>query len=166
MVKTSSEIQMGWAFNKFVDSFDTISNSTVNIESESHSVTFQSLQILEVHGNLQARILEWVAFPFPRGSSQPRDWTQVSRIAGGFFTSWATREAQEYWSGWPTPSPGALPNPRIESGSPALQAYSLPTELSGKPKHYINTDTSQVCISGPDLSFDLHTHASLQLDVW
>ena len=37
------------------------------------------------HGILQARILEWVAFPFSRGSSQPRDWTQVSRIAGGFF---------------------------------------------------------------------------------
>ena len=43
----------------------------------------------------QARILEWVTFPFSRGSSQPRDWTQVSRIAGRFFTSWATREAQE-----------------------------------------------------------------------
>ena len=42
---------------------------------------------------LQARILEWVAFPFSRGSSQPRDWTQVSCIAGGFFTSWATGEA-------------------------------------------------------------------------
>ena len=42
---------------------------------------------------LQARILEWVAFPFSRGSSQPRDWTQVSSIASGFFTSWATREA-------------------------------------------------------------------------
>ena len=42
----------------------------------------------------QARILEWVAFPFSRGSSQPRDWTQVSCIAGRFFTSWATREAQ------------------------------------------------------------------------
>ena len=40
-----------------------------------------------VHGILQARILEWVAFPFFRGSSQPRDRTQVSRIAGGFFTS-------------------------------------------------------------------------------
>ena len=40
-----------------------------------------------VHGILQARILEWVAFPFSRGSSQPRDQTQVSRIAGGFFTS-------------------------------------------------------------------------------
>jgi len=46
-----------------------------------------------VHGILQARILEWVAFPFSRGSSQPKDQTQVSHTAGGFFTSWATREA-------------------------------------------------------------------------
>ena len=43
-----------------------------------------------VHGILQARILEWVAFPFSRVSSQPRDQTQVSHNAGGFFTSWAT----------------------------------------------------------------------------
>ena len=49
--------------------------------------------------NLQARILEWVAFPFSRGSSQPKDQTQISLIAGGFFTSWATRETHEYWSG-------------------------------------------------------------------
>ena len=48
-----------------------------------------------VHGILQARILEWVAFPFSRGSSQPRDRTQgLSHIVGKFFTSWATREAQ------------------------------------------------------------------------
>ena len=40
-----------------------------------------------VHGILQARILEWVAIPFSRESSQPRDRTQVSHIAGGFFTS-------------------------------------------------------------------------------
>ena len=40
-----------------------------------------------VHGILQARILKWVAVPFSRGSSQPRDQTQVSRIAGGFFTN-------------------------------------------------------------------------------
>ena len=40
-----------------------------------------------VHGILQARILEWVVFPFSRGSSQPRDQTQVSHIAGRFFTS-------------------------------------------------------------------------------
>ena len=39
-----------------------------------------------VYGILQARILEWVAIPFSRGSSQPRDQTQVSHIAGGFFT--------------------------------------------------------------------------------
>ena len=41
---------------------------------------------------LQARILEWVAFSLSRASSQPRDWTQVSHIAGKFFTSWAIRE--------------------------------------------------------------------------
>ena len=52
-----------------------------------------------VHGILQARILEWIAFPFSRGSSQPRDQTQISCIAGGFFTNLATREAQEYWNG-------------------------------------------------------------------
>ena len=52
-----------------------------------------------VHGILQARMLEWVAFPFSRRSSQPRDWIQVSFITGGFFTSWVTRAAQEYWSG-------------------------------------------------------------------
>ena len=40
-----------------------------------------------LRGILQARILEWVAFPFSRGSSQPRDQSQVSGIAGGFFTS-------------------------------------------------------------------------------
>ena len=43
-----------------------------------------------------SRPLEWVDFPFTRGSSQPRDRTQVSLIAGGFFTSWATREACLY----------------------------------------------------------------------
>ena len=92
-----------------------------------------------VHGILQARILEWVAFPFSNpgdpssGSSQPRDQTQVFHIAGGFFTSWATREAQGYWSGYPIPSPADLPNPGIELESLALQADSLPNELSRKP---------------------------------
>ena len=42
---------------------------------------------------LQARILEWVAYSFSRGTSRPRDWTRVSCVAGGFFTSWATRES-------------------------------------------------------------------------
>ena len=46
-----------------------------------------------VHGIFQARILEWIAIPFSRGSSQPRDWTLISRAAGDFFTIWPTREA-------------------------------------------------------------------------
>ena len=48
-----------------------------------------------VHGIFQARVLEWVAIPFSRVSSWPQDWTQVSCIAGRYFTVWATREAQE-----------------------------------------------------------------------
>jgi len=46
---------------------------------------------------LQARILEWVAIPFSRDLPNPgiKPWSTI--IAGGFFTSWATREAQEYW---------------------------------------------------------------------
>ena len=91
-----------------------------------------------VQGILRARILEWVAPPFSRGSSQPRDWTQVSHTAGGLFISWATREAQGYWSGSPTPSPVDLPDPGIELGSPVLQVDSLPTELLGKPYNEVN----------------------------
>ena len=83
-------------------------------------------------GILQATILEWVAMPSSRGSSQPRDLTQVSHIAGGFFTIWATREAKEYWNGWPIPSPGNLPDPGIEPGSRSLPADSSPAELPGK----------------------------------
>ena len=47
-----------------------------------------------VHGILQARILERVAIPFSRESSQPNDLTQVSHIAGGFYASWDIKEAQ------------------------------------------------------------------------
>ena len=61
---------------------------------ESCSVVSNSLWPTDcrVHGILQARILQWVAFPSSRGSSQPWDQTQVSHIAGEFFTSWTTRE--------------------------------------------------------------------------
>ena len=55
-----------------------------------------------VHGILQARILEWVAIPFSRGSSQPRDQkyaSYVSCIAGRFFTTNSTREGQSRYSG-------------------------------------------------------------------
>ena len=53
-----------------------------------------SLPGSSIHGILQARVLEWVAIPFSRGSSQPRDRTRVSHIPGRHFNLWATREAQ------------------------------------------------------------------------
>ena len=62
-----------------------------------------------VNGILQARILEWVAVSSSRGSSQPRDRTQVSCIVDGFFTSWTTREAQEYWVAYPFASGSSWP---------------------------------------------------------
>jgi len=68
------------------------------------------------------RILEWVAYTFSSRSSQPRNRTEVSCIAGRFFTNWAIREAQLF------SSPGDLPNPGIEPRSPTLQADSLPAE--------------------------------------
>ena len=72
----------------------------MNIISEIHLVVSYSLR---PHGILQARILEWVAFPFSKGSSQPKNQTQVSCIAGGFFTNWAIREANTiYWVFFPS----------------------------------------------------------------
>ena len=79
-----------------------------------------------IHGIFQARVMEWVVISFTRGSSRPRDWTQVSHIVGRCFTVWATREVlraktlrhqappslgfsrQEHWSGLPFPSPCTL----------------------------------------------------------
>ena len=55
---------------------------------------------LSVHGVSQARTLEWVAISFSRGSSWLRNWTRVFCIAGGFFTSWATRETPQQSYSW------------------------------------------------------------------
>ena len=102
-------------------------------ENESCSVMSDSLLPHGLYSPWNSPGQNTGGFPFSRGSPQPRDWTQVSHIVGGFFTSWATREAKEYWSGQPIPSPGDLPNLGTEPGFPALQGDSLPTELSGKP---------------------------------
>ena len=61
-----------------------------------------SLPGFSIHGIFQARVLEWVAISFSRGSSQPGHWTPVSRIVGRHFTLWTTREAPatkkiKYW---------------------------------------------------------------------
>ena len=54
-----------------------------------------SLTGFSIHGIFQAKVLEWVAISFSRGSSQPRDQTQVFHIAGRLFTLWATKEAKQ-----------------------------------------------------------------------
>ena len=55
-----------------------------------------SLPASSVHGIFQARTLEWIAISFSRGSSPPRDWTQVFHIAGRLFTIWTTRKKQKW----------------------------------------------------------------------
>ena len=74
-------------------------NSLAQNVYASHSVVPDSFHPIDcsppgssVYGILQARILEWIAFPFSRGSFQPRDPSQVSCFVGRFFTIWATRE--------------------------------------------------------------------------
>ena len=74
------------------DTTTTLKEKTPNTVSESRLVMSDSLRPVDcrppsssVHGILQARILEWVAISFSRGSSQPRDRTQVSHIAGRLF---------------------------------------------------------------------------------
>jgi len=102
---------------------------------ESHSVVSDSLWSHGLYSpwNSPGQNTGVGNFSLFRGSSRPRHWTQVSRIAGGFFTSWATRKDQEYCHGWPIPSPADLADPGIKPGCPALQADFLPIELSGKP---------------------------------
>ena len=82
-------------------------------------------------GILQARILEWVAMVYFRGSFQPRDRTQVSNTAGGFH-----QRSPKYWSESPIPSPGNPAKPGIDPGSPESQADFLPAELPGKPHYF------------------------------
>ena len=85
-----------------------------------------------VHGILQARILEWVAFPFSRGSFQPRDRTQVSCIAGGFFTTEPPELCRStyIWFFFPINMDYSTPQSMVESmnakpqyGRPALKLY-------------------------------------------
>ena len=94
-----------------------------------------------VHGILQARILEWVAYPFSSGSSRPRNRTGVSCIAGGFFTNSAIREAPKYLYYYYYQLPGVFikvhglscttacgilgPRPGIKPASPALKTWNL-----------------------------------------
>ena len=84
-----------------------------------------SLPVSSVHGILQARILEWLAITFFRGSSQPWDRTWVSCIAGRFFTFWATREATKIFWLHCTAYGLLVPQTGIKPTSLALEAQNL-----------------------------------------
>ena len=81
-----------FCFLKYVAPFWSITNS-LQVQSCPTLCDPMDCSLLgsSIYGIFQARILEWVALSFSR-SSQPRDWTQVSRTVGRHFTIWATRE--------------------------------------------------------------------------
>ena len=87
------------------------------------SVVYQALLSMET---LQARILEWVAMPSSRGSSQPRDRTQVFRIAGGFFTIWATTTWSHAKVEWSVLCSNELPVTRDAPGQPLRKELRTP----------------------------------------
>ena len=85
---TTIDEQLSWTEKKR----QSTSQSQVKVKVAQSCPTLCDAMDYVVHGILKARILEWVAFPFSRGSPQARDQTQVSCIPGRFFTRWATRE--------------------------------------------------------------------------
>ena len=95
-----------------------------------------------VPGILQTRILEWVAISFFnvwKWKVKVKSLSCVWLLAIPWTAAYQAPPSmgfsrQEYWSVLPFPSPGDLPNPGIEPGSPALQADALPSEPPGKPK--------------------------------
>ena len=91
----------------------------------------QILYQLSHKGSL--RILEWVKWSEMKSLSHVRLFATPRTVAYQAPPSMGFSR-QEYWSGLPFPSPGDLPNPRIETGSPALQTDTLPSEPPGKPQ--------------------------------
>ena len=98
-----------------------------------------SLPGSSIHGIFQARVLEWVAISFSRGSSWPGDRTQVSRIAGRCFTLWATREARNAKVG-NKEIPGVTGKFGLRVQNEAEQRLTvLPRERTGHSKHPLPT---------------------------
>ena len=97
-----------------------------------------------VHGILQARILEWTVTPFSTESSWPRDWTQVSRIAGRFFTDWATGK----------------PKISLTLEGRALQGLAFPMQTNQTPTGPLHT---KLLNSRPLLPCPYHPRARYQV---
>ena len=91
-----------------------------------------------VHGILQARVLEWVAISFSRGSSQPRDRTQVSCIAGRRFTVWATRKCSISLSRlYYVLSTVLVPRNHTEQNNPLPSWCSWSSQETGPDEEYL-----------------------------
>ena len=93
------------------------------------------------------RIPKWIAYPFSGGSSQPRNWTRVSYIAGGFFTSWAIREAHNELE-----SKSIILKPMWRQGS--NQRRKKNPHASGKRHTELSSQKSGFALVGPGLSYD------------
>ena len=113
-----------------------------------------------VYVTLQARTLQWVAILFSRGSSQPRNWTQIDHIAGRFFTIWATREALTHMHSWGkfwTPKyTNRLKNPTAIFEEPGTKvgycAYSLHTTPPKRWAKHLSLPSSQTPRPTPTLT--------------
>ena len=104
-----------------------------------------------VHGILQARILEWIAMPSSRASSQPRDWTWVSHISGGFFTTSATWEAQ-----------GKVQDSAFLTGPQVVQCC-WPTGKAVKESRSIDVSRTEDCFGYPLQQYKSPKASSLKL---
>ena len=104
------------------------------LESESHLVVSSSLRPHRQYSpwNSPHQNTGMDSLSLPQGIFPTQESNTGLPYCRRFFTSWTKREAQEYWSGYPIPSPVNLPNPGIELGFLELQVDSLPTELLGK----------------------------------
>ena len=107
------------------------------------------------------RILEWVAYPFSRASSQPRNRTGVSCIAGGFFTSWASREARGLLSSVPSLSRVWLCNPMNCS----MPGFPVHYQLLKPPQTHVHRVSDDIQpshpLSSPSPTFNLSQHQGL-----
>ena len=113
------------------------------------------------HGISQARILEWVAISFSRGSSWPRNRTQVSCIAGRFFTNWATREAplKKVQSPFPGLGPIYLSNLISFHCHLSLSTLGKPDSSWESRSHEVQSlleDISDACWSSGSCQVEMH----------
>ena len=91
---TNEQKKMKWdSRNSSQNKSHLLISDKVKVKATQSCLTLCNPIDYTVHEPLQAKILEWVAYPFSRGSSRPRDRTGVCCIAGRFFTNWAIREA-------------------------------------------------------------------------